>query len=556
MRYSKVLGRTLRDIPKAAAGTGYHSLLRAGLIKPFSGGIYALLPIGSRVFDRLGRMVAAEFEKLGAQALTAPPYAPTFRERSSLAEKKRELADCRSQIRQQYFLAPYHEETLATLAGSLGMSYRELPLVVSHSQWRFREESGGGSPLLAARWFPIYGVYAFGGGGTDCAALAEACKAIFRELGLDVVPARIGQTAGATASEEFLVLADAGDESFAVCDGCGAAARFEYAESVFAPFPQNEEPGVKEAMLGEGIVSTIELANFLGIAPEKTTKTMLFSADGRVIAVCVRGEFGISEAKLAEVVGCSSLELAAPDVVEKLTGASVGYAGPVGLAPEVEVIWDLSTEGRINFEAGANRTDYHLVNLNFGRDIAAPARFADIRQAREGELCARCGSGKLVARKGYRLAHVSNLGSMYAKALGATVASKDGKNAAMEIACCGIDLGRLLEAAALKHTDAKGLAWPKALAPFDVHLVSLGDAEARAEAVYECLRCAGIAVLWDDRQGPAGAKFSDADVLGVPVRLVVSPKTGDQIEWKERKSEGVEKLAVDEVIGRLRRAHS
>jgi prolyl-tRNA synthetase len=301
-----------------------------------------------------------------------------------------------------------------------------------------------------------------------------------------------------------------------------------------------------EAKLGAGIINTAELAAFLNIAPEKTTKTLLFGADDRVVAVSVRGEFDVSEDKVKQLVGCRQLKLAAGYVVEELTGAAVGYAGPLGLPADVEVLWDHSTEGRVNFEAGANRTDYHYINLNFGHDLPLPARFVDLRQAREGETCAGCRRGTLSRQRGFRVAEISR-----GEAPGATVTNKDGKSSPLPAACFALDLLRLLALAAARHQDDRGLVWPAELTPFAAHLISLSGADQRAAQVYEELREAGIEVLWDDRPAAAGVKFGDADLLGIPIRLVVSPKTGSGVEWKARAGGAEEVVSLDDVCVRL-----
>jgi prolyl-tRNA synthetase len=544
MRYSKILGRTMREAPRGADGPAA-LLLRAGLLRSPAPGVFTLLPLGARLAANLARIVAEEFARAGAQNFQAAPYAPTFRERGRLAELKRELADCRPEIRQQYFLAAGHEETLAALAGSLALSHRELPLLAACEQWKYRDENSAAS-LTSARWFSMYGAYAFDadeqGAARSRELFADACRAVFTRTGLDIV--RMG--------EDFAVICDAGDEPALACESCGYAALEADAESVFAPFPQDEAPLPQEAIFGPNLIGTAELAAFAGIDPRKTTKTLLFQAGRRVIAACVRGEFGVSEAKLARLAGCASLELAAPETIREMTGAEVGYAGPLGLPKEVEVFWDHSMAGRINFEAGANRTDYHLLNLNFGRDLPIPERFVDIRQAKEGERCARCANGHLASRRVLRIANASTPGVIYSKALGAMYAGKDGKSAPIQITVSGIEMTRLLAAVAERHSDARGFAWPRELAPFAAHLVSLGNAEDRARELYECLRSAGVEVLWDDRQGGAGVKFGDADLIGIPVRLVVSPKTGENVEWKERGAEAAELIPAAEAVRRLR----
>jgi prolyl-tRNA synthetase len=259
----------------------------------------------------------------------------------------------------------------------------------------------------------------------------------------------------------------------------------------------------------------------------------------------------VSEAKLASVLNCRGLALAGAETVRELSNSDVGYAGPIGLPPSVEVIWDLSTGRRANFEAGANRTDHHLINLNFGRDIPWPATFFDIRAAREGERCAQCAEGTLEARRAIALGHVSALGGLYAEALGARFLDADKTMRPLTAVCGGLDLACVLAAIVEQHNDARGILWPPAVAPFAAHLVSLPPAEEDAAALYQRLAAAGADVLWDDRPESAGVKFGDADLIGIPVRLVLSKRTGDQVEWKARNAHQGELLTADEVVERV-----
>jgi len=270
-----------------------------------------------------------------------------------------------------------------------------------------------------------------------------------------------------------------------------------------------------------------------------------------VVAACVAGIYGVSETKLLRVLGCRSLALAAPEVVRDLTNSEVGYAGPAGLPESVDVIWDLSTEHRTNFEAGANRTDYHRINLNFGRDVKRPERFFDIRTALAGERCAQCEGGVLAARGAITLGHASELGDVYAGLLGAKFLDADKTTRPLAAACAGLDLACAMAAVVEQHHDGRGIIWPAAIAPFAAHLVSLPPAEAAAEALHQTLVTGGVEVLWDDRPESAGVKFGDADLIGIPVRLVMSKRTGDHVEWKSREAKQGELLDLDEVTRRL-----
>ena len=283
------------------------------------------------------------------------------------------------------------------------------------------------------------------------------------------------------------------------CDRCGYRAPAEIAVSHVPDWPQDSAPGVTEAVYGPGLIQVELLAQFLGIPVHQTTKTMLFEAHGRTVAACVAGIYGVSEAKMMRVLGCRSLALAAPEVVRELTHSEVGYAGPAGLPDSVEVIWDLSTEHRSNFEAGANQTDHHRINLNFGRDVARPEKFFDIRASLPGERCAQCEGGVLAARGAIVLGHASDLGGLYANLLGAKYLEADKTTRPLAAACAGVDLARAMAAVVEQHHDGRGIIWPPAVAPFAAHLVSLPPAELAAEGLYQewCRReskCCGTTV--------------------------------------------------------------
>lgn len=336
-----------------------------------------------------------------------------------------------------------------------------------------------------------------------------------------------------------------------VCESCGYRAPAETAVSRTPEWPQDPQPGVTEAVYGPGLIQVEPLSKFLGIPVHQTTKTMLFEVGGRVVAACVAGIYGVSEAKLRRVLGCRTLALASPEAVRELTNAEVGYAGPVGLPESVEAIWDLSTEHRTNFEAGANLTHHHRINLNFGRDVARPAKFFDIRMSQPGEGCRQCEQGTLAARGAIGLGHVSQLGSVYSELLGAKFLDAEKTTRPLPAGCAGLDLACVLAAIVEQNRDARGIVWPPAVAPFAAHLVSLPPAEVAAGALYQRLSEAGAEVLWDDRPESAGVKFGDADLIGIPVRLVLSKRTGEQVEWKARSAERGELIGTEEVLERL-----
>ncbi|MEK7137309.1 MAG: proline--tRNA ligase, partial [Patescibacteria group bacterium] len=442
-----------------------------------------------------------------------------------------------------YVIAPTHEETVTDLARTYIKSYRDLPVILNQDQWKYRDEIRVSGGLLRTREFLMQDAYSF---DRDEAGLEEsfqimrdAYHAIFERIGLPmmVVQADSG-TIGGDASEEFMVIADAGEDTIFVCDSCDYKANVEKATSRFKKYPQEKKMNPMEAVEGKGLIGVAPLAKFLGLEVHQTTRTLLFQADKDVVAVMVRGDYNISETKLKNYLGCLNLSLATAEVVKKVTGADVGYAGPVGLPKSVKVVADLTCEDRTNFEAGANRTNYHNVNVNFDRDFPVPP-FVDVRAVSEGDQCSHC-KDALRKESAIELGHVFKLGTVYSEKMKAQFTDEDGKRKPLIMGCYGIGMSRVMAAAVEVSHDSKGIIWPEAIAPFVAHLIVLGKEKEvlqEAETLYEGLWEMGIDTLFDDRMdATAGEKLADADLIGIPHRIIVSARTlkEEGIEWKKR----------------------
>jgi prolyl-tRNA synthetase len=450
------------------------------------------------------------------------------------------------------------EEMIVDLVRKFQISYKDLPFNLYQFSLKFRDELRARGGLLRVREFIMKDAYSF---GTEeqfkktYQEMWDTYKAIFDSLGLktDVVAADNGYIGGEYC-HEFVVENEAGESRYFISEDGSYAAHEDVAE--FARFEDagDEEMKPREDVEGKGIIGVADLAKFLSIPVEKTTKTILFEDEkGRVIAAAVNGLYDINETKLRHAVGCHDLKLASAETVKRVTGAEVGYAGILDLPSEVIVIMDLSLKGRKNFECGANKTDFHSININFGRDIEEPETFYDIAMAQAGYM-APDGKGKLIEKRGIEVGNIFQLGYHYADLMsGAEYTSEDGKKQKYYMGCYGIGIGRTLATLVETFHDEKGIIWPENVAPFAVHLISLRENE-KAEEIYHKLEDAGIEVLYDDREDVgAGQKFGDADLLGIPVRLVVSQKTEGKIEWKERKSSETAVLSFDEVIERLKK---
>jgi len=563
MKYSQLIGKTSRQKLPGSEILSHQLLLRGGFITPVAAGIYSFLPLGFRVLEKIDQIIKEELAKVGVQHLLMPIVHPAslWQETGRLEKMRKILAVFETQRGGKYLIAPTHEETVTDIARHFILSYRDLPVIVNQNHWKYRDEPRVSGGLLRTREFLMQDAYSFDTGedGLEKSfqSISQAYQNIFdrMELVTTLVKADSGPMGG-LGSEEFMLESENGEDRILVCDSCPYKANVEKAESLFSAFRQKEEIRPMQKVLGKGIIGVEPLAKFLDIPVEKTTKTLLYQADDRVVAVCIRGEYNISEVKLANYLKCINLALASEQTVKKLTGARVGYAGPLGLPDTVLVIWDLTTQGRINFEAGANETDYHNLNVNFGRDVARPKTFMDVREVKAGEICPKCQKGKLRGKSAIELAHIFKLGTLYSEAMKANFLDRDGKSKPIVMGCYGIGITRIMAAVVEQHRDKQGIIWPPSIAPYLVHLITLPGGEVQAEQTYQGLLVSGIEVLWDDRDESAGVKFADADLIGIPYRLIVSEKTGNKVEVKKRSEKETALFSLSKFLLKLPRLPS
>ena len=557
VRYADLFGKTSKDLPKEASAISHRLLLQAGFIYQTAAGIYSFLPLGFLVLQRIDAIIREELGIRGVQHLLMPLIHPaSLWEETGRRAKVDVLASFTSRRGGDYVIAPTHEETVTDLARAYIKSYRDLPLILNQNQWKYRDEVRVSGGLLRTREFLMQDAYSFDRNEANLddsfRIVSEAYHAIFDRIGLPmtVVQADSG-TIGGSASEEFMILADAGEDVILACSTCDYRANLEKAVSRVKTYKQDTKMQPMKEVEGKGLIGVEPLAEFLGIPVHQTTKTLLFQADTKVVAVMVRGDFNVNETKLKNYLGCTELTLATPEAVKATTGAEVGYAGPVGLPKSVQVVADLTCEGRVNFEAGANKTNYHNINVNFERDFPTPP-FVDIREAREGDQCPHC-DGKLVNHRAIELGHVFKLGTTYSEKMHAYFMDEDGKSKPLVMGCYGIGISRVMAAAVEAFNDDKGIIWPETIAPYAVHLLTLGREEEvlkEGEELYEGLWGMGIETLYDDRDLSAGQKLADADLIGLPHRLIVSKKTLEKkgVEWKKRSDTGKGKIVEREKI--------
>ncbi|MEK7571744.1 MAG: proline--tRNA ligase [Patescibacteria group bacterium] len=558
MKYSQLFGKTIKDTPKDSKLVSHQLLYQGGFIRESTAGRYYFLPLGERVQNKIINIVRKHMDASGAQELLTPVMHPLelWQETNRTSTAGFELMKVEDRRGATFVPGGTAEEMLVDVVRKFNISYKDLPFNLYQFSLKFRDELRARGGLLRMREFIMKDAYSFGTEEQFKAiyqTMWDTYAAIYKELTLkaDVVAADNGYIGG-DYCHEFVVESEAGESRYFIDEASGYAAHEDVAGFTKYTEAGNEEMKPRKDVEGKGIIGVAELAKFLEIPVEKTTKTILFENEkGEVIAAAVNGLYDINETKLKHILKCNELKLATPETVKRVTKAEVGYAGILNLPKEVIIIMDDSLRGRKNFECGANKTNYHSININFGRDIPEPEKFYDIAMAQAG-YTAPDGKGKLVEKRGIEVGNIFQLGYHYSNLMkDAEYTGESGKREKYYMGCYGFGIGRTLATIVEKYHDDKGIIWPAVIAPYQVHLVSIRENE-KAERLYKQFIEAGIEVLYDDREDiSAGQKFADADLIGLPVRLVVSKKTGDQIEWKKRAEKESELIEFKEVINRL-----
>ena len=545
MRLSHLFFTSLRDDPAEAEMPSHRLLVRAGYVRQLGAGIYSLLPLGLRVNRRVEQVIREEMDRIGGQEMEMPVVHPAdvWRQSGRYQAIGPELARFEDRGGRDMVLAMTHEEVVGSLLADIVKSYRQLPMIVYHIQTKVRDEPRSRGGLIRVREFVMKDSYSC---DRDAAGLDvsyqrhyEAYERIFERLGLATVAVSsdVGMMGGSQA-HEFMVLNPAGEDVLALCEACGYAANRQVAV-VPKREPAPEEPLPIEEVETPGTTTIAGLARFLGVGEERTAKAAFFvTGDGRLITAIVRGDYEVNETKLVNAVKATGG--IRPAQVEEIRAAGMepGYGSPVGARDTVVVVDDL-VERSANLVAGANREGWHLRNVNVGRDFT-PDLAADITNAQEGDACPRCGS-EVILRNGIEVGNIFKLGTKYADAFGATYLDENGDRHPVVMGSYGIGVGRNVACIVEAHHDEKGIVWPAEVAPYAAHLVSIGtDKDPRvleiAERLHEVAVKAGREILWDDRPESPGVKFTDAELLGMPWILTVSPRSlaADSVEVTER----------------------
>lgn len=567
MRWSRAFIPTLKEDPADAEVVSHKLLVRAGMIRQVTRGIYDYLPLGLRVIRRVEAIVREEMNRAGAQEALLPIASPAelWQESGRWELYGKELFRFKDRNDRDFCLGPTHEEVVTDLVRRIVRSYRELPLNLYQIQIKFRDEPRPRFGLMRGREFIMKDAYSFHADAEDARREYEnmfsTYRRIFERCGLKfrAVEAHTG-TIGGTLSHEFQVLAQSGEDQIASCDRCDYAANVEKAE-VRLPRPLARPLGEVSPPLRRVATpqkkSVAEVAEFLGLPQERFIKTLVYKIDGReLVAALVRGDHEINEVKLKALLGCGQLALADEDEVAAAVGVPAGFLGPVGL--ELRIVADYAVRAMRGAVTGANEPDAHLVDVDQERDFT-PSAFGDIRVATAGEGCPRCAEGKLEIQRGIEVGQIFYLGDKYSQPLGATYLDAEGRERTMEMGCYGIGITRLVAAAVEQNHDENGIVWPLAIAPYQVLLlpVAVHDEAVRgaAERLYAELRDREVEVLLDDRDERPGVKFKDADLIGVPLRVTVGPKAlaRGRVELRWRRDGSGEEVAVEEAAQAIRR---
>lgn len=563
MRYTKTLIPTLKEDPTDAEVISHKLMVRAGMIRQIARGIYDFLPLGWRVVRKVEQIVREEMDRTGAQEILLPAICPAelWQESGRWEQYGRELLRVKDRHEREFCFGPTHEEVVTDLVRRDVRSYRELPLNLYQIQVKFRDEVRPRFGLMRGREFIMKDAYSFHADPADChreyQAMADAYRRIFTRCGLDTrqVESDTGAIGGRRA-HEFQVLAESGEDAIVSCSNCDYAANVEKAEIGRGgmELPTIASSGTKTVRTPERR-SVEEVAAFLSEPQERFIKTLLFTTnEGETVAALVRGDHEVSDVKLRNHLGVQWVALAEPSTVERLTGAAVGFAGPLGL--KVRIIADEALRGLTGAVAGANETDHHITGIDVERDLSG-VTFADVRLARAGDRCPRCDSGVFASYRGIEVGNIFYLGTKYSSAMKATFLDPDGQEKPMEMGCYGIGITRTAAAAVEQNNDANGILWPMAIAPAHVVVVPVKQTDetlrTAAETLYGQLQNAGVEVLLDDRDERPGVKFKDADLIGIPLRVTVGSKGLERgcLELKHRNASESHDLPIADAAQQL-----
>jgi len=567
MKLTQLLAPTLREDPSEAEVISHKLMLRAGMIRKLSAGVYTLMPLGFRVIQKVEQIVREEMNKAGAQELLLPALLPAelWHETGRWDIYGKELMKIKDRHDREFCLGPTHEEVITDLVRNEVRSYRQLPLNLYQIQTKFRDEIRPRFGLMRGREFIMKDAYSFDRDDAGLEAtyrkMEKAYRNIFTRCGLKfkMVEADPGPIGGGF-SQEFMVIADTGEDEIMHCDKCDYAASHEMVrvkEGKREKVKGKREDTPKIEKVKTPNVKTIEeLEKFLKVDPKRMIKTLIHNVGGEAVAVLIRGDRALNESKLKKVLKREDVVLAEPEFIQKVTGAPVGFSGPVGLK-NVRIIADHEVAEIDDGVSGANEKDFHLMHIQYGRDFKADVVDA-LRLAEAGDPCTVCEGGKLIMNRGIEVGHIFKLGTKYSAKMRANFLDEDGKEKPCIMGCYGIGIGRTAAAAIEQSSDKDGIIWPIPIAPFSVVVVPVNVSESvqkdTAVSIYEKLLALGIDVLYDDRDERVGVRLKDIDLIGIPIKVIIGPKglAEKKAEIKLRSSGETTMVALDEVEEKIK----
>jgi len=560
MKMSKMLVLTLREVPAEAEIASHKLMLRSGMMRKMASGIYNYMPLGLKVLKKVEDIVREEMNESGAQEFLASAILPAelWQESGRWDVYGEEMFRLKDRNQREFCLGPTHEEVFTDIARNEIKSYKQLPVNLYQIQTKYRDERRPRFGVMRSREFVMKDAYSFDKDqeGLDLSFnnMNEAYVKIFNRCGLDAkcVEADSGAIGGSN-SAEFMVQSEVGEDDVVFCNSCNYAANMEKASSI-------SEKGEKEELKNFNKVETPnirtieELVKFFDVSEKKFIKTLLFNADGKIVAVMVRGDRQVNEVKVTNALGeVVDFNMASAEEVFAATSSAVGFAGPIGLKVD-QLLVDQEVSETYNFIVGANETGYHLQNVNYGLDFQGEV--GDFRNVKVGDKCPACG-GEVTIARGTEVGHIFKLGTKYSEAMKATFIDETGKEKPFVMGCYGIGVTRTMASIIEQHNDENGIVWPLSVAPYHVSVVpvSVKDEEQMriAEEIYTSLQSLGVEVLIDDRNERAGVKFKDSELMGIPMRITVGKKINEgSVEFKLRSEADNELVKIEDVCDRVK----
>ncbi|WBW97973.1 proline--tRNA ligase [Oceanirhabdus sp. W0125-5] len=560
MKMSKMIIPTLREVPAEAEIPSHKLMLRAGLIRKLSSGIYNYMPFGLRTIKKIENIVREEISNFGGQEILCSALLPSelWKESGRWDVMGSEMFRLNDRNEREFCLGPTHEEVFTDLVRTEIKSYKQLPLNLFQIQTKYRDERRPRFGLMRCKEFIMKDAYSFDidedGLNKSYEDMYQAYKNIFERCSLDCSPVEADSGAmGGSGSAEFMVKSEVGEDEVVFCKSCGYAANVEKAPTV-AEILDKEEMKELEEIETPDVKTIDDLEKFFNTSAKKFGKTLIYYADGKSVAVVIRGDREANEVKIKNALGGPvEFELAPPHIIKEVTGAEVGFAGPIGIKTDVLLV-DLEIVELSNFITGANKTGYHTANANYGRDFEGVV--GDFRKIENGEQCPKCGEEIEIAR-GVEVGHIFKLGTKYSESMGANYIDKEGKEKPILMGCYGIGIGRTMAAIIEQHHDEEGIKWPLAVAPYEVVVVPVNikkeDHMKASEEIYNKLKEMGVEVLLDDRNERAGVKFKDSEIIGIPMRITVGKNiTEGMVEFKLRNEAEKELISVEDVYDKVR----